>query len=251
MDPKCMVCTDNNAKYREQFNDKRIYCGVECQRIHHQLIGIFGDEYETGYRGLQWTALMYLDPKSLANMRATSSRIRRLIEDNSEFLGQYTQTHHQEIINAMNAVFERESADDTRMLQMWLIWALQNGWVVTPNMLRNAIRYNFDNVIRIVGPYSIVTKIYLHYNQLERLPESIGQLSNLQVLYLSDNRLKTLPETIGQLSNLQRLNLHNNRLETLPESIGQLSNLQWLYLDHNLLTIEDVPAHLRQYVRSI
>ena len=157
------------------------------------MIEIFGQEYETGYEVLQWTVLHYLDPKSLANMRAVSRGIRRLIEDIPVFLDQYTQTHHQEIMDAMNAVFQRESADNTRVLQMWLIWALQNGWTVTQDMLWNAILYNFDNVIRIVGPYSNITRLALDNNQLETLHKSIGQLSNLQQLYLENNQLKTLP----------------------------------------------------------
>ena len=79
-------------------------------------------------------------------------------------------------------------------------------------------------------------KLYLEDNELETLPEFIGNLSNLTHLYLIRNELKTLPESIGNLSNLTHLYLQENELETLPESIGNLSNLKELHLYDNKLT---------------
>jgi Leucine-rich repeat (LRR) protein len=39
-------------------------------------------------------------------------------------------------------------------------------------------------------------------NKLERLPDELGQLTNLSTLDLSWNRLTALPDTISRLSNL-------------------------------------------------
>ena len=54
--------------------------------------------------------------------------------------------------------------------------------------------------------------MYLGYNQLKSLPDSIGNLTNLKYLNLSKNQLKDLPESIGKLKKLQRLHLYGNQL---------------------------------------
>jgi len=47
-------------------------------------------------------------------------------------------------------------------------------------------------------------------------------LSNLEKLNLGKNQLETLPESIGNLNSLKQLYLSNNQLKTLPESIEKL-----------------------------
>lgn len=42
---------------------------------------------------------------------------------------------------------------------------------------------------------------------LDRLPESIGNLSNLKILNLGANQLASLPDNIGNLSNLTVLQI--------------------------------------------
>jgi Leucine-rich repeat (LRR) protein len=80
-----------------------------------------------------------------------------------------------------------------------------------------------------------LTFLDLSSNELERLPESIGELKNLSGLDLSDNKLKELPESIGELKNLSGLGLSDNKLKELPESIGELKNLSGLELCCNKL----------------
>lgn len=73
-----------------------------------------------------------------------------------------------------------------------------------------------------------------------KLPDSLGQLTQLQALDLSRNGLIALPEGLGRLTQLQRLNLEDNELETLPEGLSQLAQLQSLNLsDNSLTTLED------------
>ncbi len=64
--------------------------------------------------------------------------------------------------------------------------------------------------------------------KLTKLPESVGQLSQLRVLNVSRNQLTALPESVGQLSQLQELSVSANQLTALPESVGQLSQLRVL-----------------------
>ncbi|MEM9274092.1 MAG: COR domain-containing protein [Cyanobacteria bacterium P01_F01_bin.143] len=80
-----------------------------------------------------------------------------------------------------------------------------------------------------------LTDLNLRDNQLEILPNSIGNLFNLTKLNLWNNNLKILPESIGNLSKLTYLSLRDNQLTNLPESIGNLSRLIKLVLWKNKL----------------
>ncbi len=52
-------------------------------------------------------------------------------------------------------------------------------------------------------------------------------------------KLEKLPVSVGALSNLEHLNLWDNELTSLPKSIENLSNLKFLYLDWN--KFENIP----------
>jgi Leucine-rich repeat (LRR) protein len=73
----------------------------------------------------------------------------------------------------------------------------------------------------------------LTFNQLQTLPDEIGQLSKLRKLYLAGNRLVSLPPEIGHLSQLQRLYLEMNDLTSLPPLMANLTALQRLDLRDN------------------
>ena len=72
--------------------------------------------------------------------------------------------------------------------------------------------------------------------ELEKLPESIGILSQLTELDVSGNRLTSLPDSIGKLSQLTKLDVSGNRLTNFPESISTLSQLAELDVSRNKLT---------------
>jgi Leucine-rich repeat (LRR) protein/GTPase SAR1 family protein len=95
-----------------------------------------------------------------------------------------------------------------------------------------------------IGQLTQLLHLDLGQNHLIVLPESIGQLTLLESLHLAVNRLTTLPESIGQLSQLQSLYLSANQLTILPESFGSLRKLRWLYIGYNHLRI--LPESLAQ-----
>ena len=71
-----------------------------------------------------------------------------------------------------------------------------------------------------------------------KLPEELGQLSNLSVLSLSENQLTGgLPESLTELDSLTEITLSINELSgPILVSIGQLSNLTALWLNDNRFT---------------
>ena len=81
-----------------------------------------------------------------------------------------------------------------------------------------------------------INKLYLRYNQLNEIPDSISYLQNLSRLDLSGNQLSEIPDSIFHLQNLSRLDLTNNQLSKIPDSISHLQNLSELNLNYNKLS---------------
>ncbi len=100
-----------------------------------------------------------------------------------------------------------------------------------------SLRYsNLDTLPESLFDLTDLTGLDLSDNQLTSLPENLGNLTNLTWLNLDNNQLVNLPESLGKLTNLKRLKSYNNRLKTLPKSIGNLSSLTRLNLYSNQLT---------------
>jgi internalin A len=66
---------------------------------------------------------------------------------------------------------------------------------------------------------------------LKRLPESLSALRWLQSLDAHRNRFTRLPDWLGELSELRELRVQYNPLETVPRSLGRLVQLETLYMD--------------------
>ncbi len=73
-------------------------------------------------------------------------------------------------------------------------------------------------------------------NELEYLPDAIGNLPSLNALFLSNNILVEIPETIGNLGNLEFFHMPGNQLTELPFSISNLSSLISFNIDNNYFT---------------
>src|SRR5690606_16557512 len=86
-------------------------------------------------------------------------------------------------------------------------------------------------------------------NNLNTLPESIGNLKALKEIKLYNNNLNTLPESIGNLKALKKLDISNNNLSILPDSIAKLKALGSLSLYDNQLT--DLPDRVVQFLEGL
>ncbi|MEA3419208.1 MAG: leucine-rich repeat-containing protein kinase family protein [Campylobacterota bacterium] len=82
-------------------------------------------------------------------------------------------------------------------------------------------------------------------NQIEKLPDSIGNLQHLQKLMLAGNKITTLPDTMSNCKNLELIRLSANCLERLPEWIFTLPRLSWLACSGNPCVIAIHEDHQR------
>lgn len=73
-------------------------------------------------------------------------------------------------------------------------------------------------------------------NQLQTLPESLGNCARLQKLMLSCNQLSSLPASLARCQRLELLRIASNRFTSVPEPIFQLPVLSWLALAGNPMT---------------
>lgn len=70
-------------------------------------------------------------------------------------------------------------------------------------------------------------------NDVESLPQGLGDCAALQKLMLAGNRLTALPETIQNCRALELVRLSANQFETLPVWLTRLPRLSWLALAGN------------------
>lgn len=113
----------------------------------------------------------------------------------------------------------------------------------------------------------------IDHNNLEEVPDEVGNLSNLRTFCCDSQRprLRTLPNSITRLDQLQVLSFCDNRVETialvatlpnlrvlrcsanhiarLPTQIVNLSQLTWLDVSHN--HISRIPVSLLDLVRRL
>lgn len=70
-------------------------------------------------------------------------------------------------------------------------------------------------------------------NNIEKLPESMGELHRLQKLALAGNELTALPQSMANCTNLELARLSANKLTEFPEFLLSLPKLSWLALSGN------------------
>ncbi len=103
------------------------------------------------------------------------------------------------------------------------------GGTVTRDM-RNQ---NLNEVPRSLFDSTNIEVLDLSENSLNSVQAEIRHLQNLRVLNLSNNKLTNIPAELGQLTALEVLNLSNNKLTGLPHELGNLQNLKTLDLRGN------------------
>ena len=102
-----------------------------------------------------------------------------------------------------------------------------------PNLSIIGIRNNqIDTVAENSLPLS-TRWLILTDNKIEKLPDSMGDLSLLQKCMLSGNKLTSLPESMSKYHNLELLRISVNHFTALPSFLTALPKLSWLAYSGN------------------
>ncbi|WP_264876005.1 leucine-rich repeat-containing protein kinase family protein [Vibrio agarivorans] len=122
----------------------------------------------------------------------------------------------------------------TQLTKLKIIFASNNRFETLPKVLgecENLEMIGFKaNKINYVPENSLPPKLrwlILTDNELEALPDSLGERPKLQKLALAGNRLTSLPQSMSQLHNLQLLRISANQLTECPEQLLDLPQLAW------------------------
>jgi len=74
--------------------------------------------------------------------------------------------------------------------------------------------------------------VHLEENNLIHLPKEIGGWKHIRFLYIGKNQLDELPDEIGQLTVMVELDVaHSGVLLSIPSTISHLHKLETLYID--------------------
>ena len=110
------------------------------------------------------------------------------------------------------------------------------------NLRRLNIMYNFDinRLPATIGQLTNLEDLRLYQTEIEFLPDSITNCTRLRSLRIIETALVELPENIGVLTNLTEVMIVDTAIQTLPASLTQLINLQTLFIRDN----QDLPSEL-------
>lgn len=105
------------------------------------------------------------------------------------------------------------------------------------NLSNNQLQGLLGNFCGLVA----LCQLWMHSNELTKLPAEFGNLTNLVLLDVHNNRLRKLPKSICCLNKLQRLDASANKIKVLPAAFSNLSVLRVCNLSRNAL--RELPEH--------
>ena len=80
--------------------------------------------------------------------------------------------------------------------------------------------------------YPSLQVLYIHYNKLKKLPETLANLKKLESLDISHNNLKELPNGLGQLARVRTFNLSGNpKLVRLNKQVANMRSVEKMVID--------------------
>ncbi|WP_028866184.1 leucine-rich repeat-containing protein kinase family protein [Psychromonas aquimarina] len=147
-----------------------------------------------------------------------------------------------EVLDLSNNQLSALPDDFDRLKQLKILFVSNNNFEHLPAVLAkcpklemigfkaNKIRTVPENALPVDTRWLILTD-----NEIEKLPDSMGQLWRLQKLALAGNKITALPDSMRSCRNLQLARLSANQLTSLPDWLLQLPKLSWLAFSGNPL----------------
>lgn len=160
----------------------------------------------------------------------------KLSENLTEFpLEILTLTDSLEILDLSSNALSSLPEELAQLTKLKVIFASQNKFKHLPEVLGklpNLEMVGFkSNQIKQVAEHSLPEKLrwlILTENQIETLPNSLGERPRLQKLALAGNQLTELPQSLAQAHNLELIRISANNLSECPEQLLNLPKLAWL-----------------------
>jgi Protein tyrosine and serine/threonine kinase len=137
-----------------------------------------------------------------------------------------------EILDLSNNALRSLPDDFGRLKNLRAVFFANNQFEEIPEVLAQCPQLNImgfkSNQIQRISEAALPTILrwlILTHNQLEQLPQAIGNLSKLM---LAGNRLSSLPEEMASCHSLELIRLSVNQLTELPPWLLLLPRLSWL-----------------------
>lgn len=159
-----------------------------------------------------------------------------------------------EILDLSNNQLTTLPKEITQLPKLKIFFASNNPFTEFPKVLahcENLEMVGFKSCqISDVPENAFPTKLrwlILTDNQIEALPNSLGDCHLMQKLALAGNKLTTLPSNLSQLYNLELLRISANQLTECPEQLFDLPKLAWFAFAGNPfcksdLKVKSVPS---------
>lgn len=135
--------------------------------------------------------------------------------------------------------------DLPRLHKLRVLFCSDNAFTTLPEVLGQCQQLEMigfkSNCIREMSGAALpgaLRWLILTNNQLEAVPDELGNCTQLQKLMLAGNNLRSLPPTLRNCRRLELLRIAANRLEALPEWLYELPRLSWLAYAGNPFCLE-------------
>lgn len=155
-----------------------------------------------------------------------------------------------EILDLSNNRLNRLPDDLGRLKKLRILFLSQNLFEELPPVLADCteltmIGFKSNQIVHVYEKClpAKVRWLILTDNKIEKLPDSIGELTRLQKLMLAGNKLTSLPDSMSACRELELIRLSANRLETLPPWLFTLPQLAWLACAGNPFTNDHLLQH--------
>ncbi|MCK6261767.1 leucine-rich repeat-containing serine/threonine-protein kinase [Vibrio sp. ZSDE26] len=140
-----------------------------------------------------------------------------------------------EILDLSNNQLSDFPSEISQLINLKILFASQNKFTHIPEVLGTCPKLEMigfkDNQISDISDASLPAQLrwlILTDNEIETLPNSLGERPRLQKLALAGNKITHLPESVSQLSNLELIRLSANQLTEFPQQLLSLPRLAWL-----------------------